>query len=168
MSDISIMLNLFKGEVEIALDDKRTVLAWRNQEDDEYDGFEVQEDTIKMYEFPENFIPISDVASELFLEIYVGMLATRYEVSAYSLMYSLDSCDIKLDGVVFLPPDVDDDMVCELPEMRDDLYKIWTKYINDGRLKTTHIDDADSKDVLYDFLSLLNVEKLFFLSERTT
>lgn len=168
MSEITIVIDLFKGEVEIALDDKSTVLVWRNQEDEEYDGFEVREDTIRMYEFPENFIPISDVASELFLEIYIGMLTTRYEVNAFTIQYSLNSCGIKLDGAVFVPPTIDDEMMRELPDMRFDLQSIWMKYVNDGRLKTTHIDDAESEDVLYDFLSLLNVEKLFFLSERTT
>jgi len=173
--NVHVLINMIDGKVTITIngvgDDGdfsyETVLQWyRVGSESEKCGFIVKKDSIGMFDFPASFITISEVASEIFLNTYVQMIAHKCDVDDEAVTYEADG-GMSLKRAVFLPPTVDDDeMIQEFPVMQNDLINIWLNYINEGRITEEHIDEAQDAELLFDFLSLINVERLFLVSRK--
>jgi len=170
--NLSIQINMRDGKVSVVLDglgdqnlSAETMFQWhRAGSEEEKCGFVVKRDSIGLFDW--EFISISEVAAELFLWMYVQILARHCGVEEENISYSADG-NTSLNRVAFLPPSVDDDdIVQEFPAMQNDLLKIWISYQGEGRLKEEHIERAQDDEILFDFLSLLNVERMFLTSRK--
>jgi len=168
MNQLKVHLNLADGEVMITHGDDHTLLVWQSDKMADNEGFEVKEDTIGVYNFgpPDGFLPVSEVAAELFLQMYIDVVIDKRKLSRDDVEYIVDG-GIKISAMAFLPFSIDNDnYVQDFPDAQDDLRTIWMKYLDEGRITVEQICAAKENEVLYDFLSLINLEQLLDFSEE--
>jgi hypothetical protein len=167
MASVLVQLNHSQGLVTISANEDGEMcelhLQWRACENN-LEGFYVVENTFTSLLLRTGlFIPVSDLAAEIFLQECVRGICRVLETM--NVEYTTDQ-GVRLSRPAFLPLSVtEDDDIDEFVEEQELLSTVWGEYSRDGKLSEQHIDNARKFGVLYDFISLLNFERFILVSQ---
>ena len=148
-----------------------TTFQWYETDLDE--GFQVVEDSIEIFKViaPGIKLPMTEIASEIFLLTYLAALCEFHNVDAKNVTYIADA-GIGIKTLAFIPPTITrdeqkGDILCrEFPEIQAALRDVWMDYKSDGNmLCVEHIQAATGRDVLEDFISLINLQTILNFGE---
>ena len=140
-----------------------TTLKWRFDENDS-DGFVVMNDTLGRDTMPpRTFLPVTELAAELFIEQYTNNVSQALETS--DVEYVTEE-GIQLSKPIFLPPSFkEDDELDVFVEMQSALRRVWLAFQKEIDLMEHHIAEAKASDVLPDFLSMISLERRLLTGE---
>lgn len=175
MANVLVKIDNHEGRVSFECNTETnavltTTFQW--YETDHEDGFRVIEDSIEVYPNLESGakLPVTDVASEVFLLTYLAAICDYHNIDLEQVSYVADE-GIVVTTLAFIPPSItrDDekgDILCrEFPEIQAALRDVWLNYKSNNMLSIAQIEAASSRDVLEDFVSLINLQTILNFGE---
>lgn len=175
MATVLVKIDNCKGEVSYECNSETSATlttTFRWFEGEHEDGFIVVDDSMDIFPIliPGVKLPVTEIASEVFLLLYLAIICQFYRVDPKNITYVADY-GIHIKTLSFIPPSItrDDekgDILCrEFPQVQSTLRDIWQDYKSNNILTAAHIEVARDADVLEDFISLINLQNILNFGE---
>jgi hypothetical protein len=167
MGSILVQLNLDNGSVIVSGSEDGELcelrLQWKSSETGG-EGFYVEHNTFSVISLRTGmFVAVSELAAEIFLREYI--LGISHALNIVEIEYVTNN-GVHLSSPAFLPSSIiKNDEIEDFIEEHASLTEIWGAYRQNGDLDIQHIDSARKCGVLYDLVSLLNLERFILLTQ---